>query len=75
MSSHARGLAEIRAILGWKARLRRIQAWLHAALLTMRTRRLLSGMTAQELRDLGWSPADAQQEANRPFWDMRPRGL
>ena len=73
MASHARGLAEIRATLGWKARLRRARAWLHAAVLTIRTRRLLAGMTAHELRDLGWSPSDAQHEANRAFWDMRPR--
>ena len=75
MASHARGLAEIRAIFGWEAKLRRVRAWLRAMVVAARTRRLLAAMTAHELRDVGLSPSDAQAEASRPFWDTRPRGM
>ncbi len=35
-----------------------------------RTRRLLAQMNAQELRDIGVTPSDAQEEANKPFWRL-----
>ena len=75
MASHARGLIEIRAILGWTATLRRARSWIRTAVMAARTRRLLATMTAHELRDIGLSPSDAQMEASRPFWDTRPRGM
>ena len=37
-----------------------------------RTRRLLSGMDARMLRDIGIGPADAQVEAGRWPWDLDP---
>lgn len=37
-----------------------------------RTRRLLSGMDARMLRDIGIGPADAQAEAGRWPWDLEP---
>ena len=41
----------------------RVAAW---------TRRLLSGMDARMLRDIGIGPADAQAEAERWPWDLGP---
>jgi uncharacterized protein YjiS (DUF1127 family) len=43
--------------------------WLQVA----RERRALAAMTAQQLRDIGVSPASAAREAARPFWDL-PEG-
>lgn len=37
-----------------------------------RTRRLLSGMDARLLRDIGLNPADARAEAGRWPWDLGP---
>ncbi len=37
-----------------------------------RTRRLLSGMDARMLRDIGISAADARAEASRWPWDLDP---
>ena len=54
------------------------QAWTQATArfremrMAARTRRLLSGMDARMLRDIGISPADARVEAGRWPWDLGP---
>ena len=47
----------------------RLGAMLHAR----QTRSLLGQMSPHMLADIGLSPADAQTEAARPFWDIAPR--
>ena len=37
------------------------------------TRGILGQMSPHMLADIGLSPADAQVEAARPFWDVAPR--
>jgi uncharacterized protein YjiS (DUF1127 family) len=38
----------------------------------MATRRQLAAMDQRMLADIGISQAEAQEEANRPFWDTAP---
>jgi uncharacterized protein YjiS (DUF1127 family) len=64
------------ASAGWGPRARR--AWTQARVrvramrMAARTRRLLSGMDARMLRDIGIGPADAREEAGRWPWDLGP---
>ena len=54
------------------------RAWMQARArfremrMAAQTRRLLSGMDARMLRDIGLGPADAQAEAGRWPWDLGP---
>ncbi len=47
----------------------RLSAMLHAR----QTRGILGQMSPHMLADIGLSPADAQAEAARPFWDIAAR--
>jgi len=44
--------------------------WLALALQVRAQRRELLGLSDAMLKDIGISRADAQREANRPFWDL-----
>lgn len=46
------------------------QAW-QRRLMTVRSRRALLNLSAEQLRDVGLTEQQARREAWRPIWDMR----
>jgi len=52
--------------LGWPPLLSR--AWLRAAWRRYRSRQRIADLDAHLLKDIGVSYAEAEAEANRPFW-------
>lgn len=56
----------------WGRAWRQARERFHEMRMAARTRRLLSGMDARMLQDIGIGPSDAQVEASRWPWDLDP---
>ena len=50
------------------SRIAALRGWLRVAWQRHRSRQLLACMDARALRDIGLTYADAEEEANKPFW-------
>lgn len=48
-------------------------AWLATAMRTIETRRRLAQMDDRMLKDIGVTPSEAWEEANRAPWDLGPK--
>ncbi|MBU2980769.1 DUF1127 domain-containing protein [Lentibacter algarum] len=64
-----RALTNTHAIRATPAREVR-SGWLSALLQTRKSRRALGALSAEQLRDIGLTQAQAKAESRRPAWDV-----
>ncbi|MBV9247800.1 MAG: DUF1127 domain-containing protein [Acetobacteraceae bacterium] len=65
------GMAQPSAPRGWPGESAHVIAsWVHTALRRYRTRQRIAELDAQMLKDIGITYAEAEREANKPFWRL-----
>jgi uncharacterized protein YjiS (DUF1127 family) len=66
--AYPRATRRVRAPVPAPSKLQRLAAWASEAVRRRRSRRAISGLDERMLRDIGVSFAEAETEANKPWW-------